>query len=376
MDKAEIKALITLLCTPKIGNKTACLLINHFGSASSVLSQPKKTFLKLQGIGQTVAESLSNLKIQSLKATEIINHAKKNNIQICTFQDSTYPQRLREKEVSDFPLVLYIKGEANLNSNKSLAMVGTRNATGYGKRSVGKIIEEVKCYKDIIVVSGLAYGIDIEVHKSCLKQDIPTIAVLGSGFNYLYPSGHKTFARKIIDEGGALITEYPYFSQVERSHFPNRNRIIAGLSDATLVVESAKKGGALLTAYIAHSYNRVVFAVPGSIESKFSEGTNNLIRKNIACLYSNSQDLNYHLNWDNKTDQNKTHKTKMSSGLFSNLEEEPQKIIDFLSQKNTNISIDDIAQKTAIPLEFLHELLLDLEMENRIERTGEGFKLI
>ena len=275
------------------------------------------------------------------------------------------PSGSYKKDVVDAPLLLYVKGETNLNYAKILSIVGTRRATAYGRKQVRTIVQDSHRYEDLAIISGLAYGIDIEAHKACLDCGIPTVAVLGSGLDNVYPSAHRPIADQILAQGGALVTEYPHYKHPDRAHFPSRNRIIAGLSDGVIVVESAVKGGALLTAKIAHSYNKTVFAVPGNLTSKYSEGTNKFINENLAILYMNTKNLDYHLNWDSEVVAAELQPTLD----LENFSPDNQLILKLL-QERESCALNEIVEWTELEVNHITNLLFELEMEGMVVYEG------
>jgi DNA processing protein len=257
----------------------------------------------------------------------------------------------------------------DLNATKIIGIVGTRKATDYGKEAVEKILSELIPHNTLIV-SGLAYGIDICAHKTALNNNQPTIGVMASGMDIIYPAVHKEIANRMIDNGG-LITEYPFGSKPDAPHFPARNRIIAGLCDAVIVAEAADSGGALITAEIANSYNREVFAVPGNLGNKYSEGCNKLIRSHKAHILLNVKDLEYNLNWS--TDENV--KPKPAPMDLSSFDEEEQEVLTLMKEKE-GILIDDLSWKSQIPVSKLASILLNLEFQGVIKSLpGKKFKL-
>jgi DNA processing protein len=253
-----------------------------------------------------------------------------------------------------------------------VAIVGTRQATEYGKEMVAKIIDELKPHHPVIV-SGLAYGIDIHAHKQSLKLDLPTLAVMGSGIDVIYPAVHKDTAKKIVSQG-ALLTENHFGTKPDAHNFPARNRIIAGLCDALIVVEAAEKGGALITAEIANTYNKDVFAVPGSLGQTYSEGCNKLIRNNKAVIYTSIKDLEYHMNWS--VEETQTAKKKTEEIDFSTFGPDEQTILRILKEKNGPMMIDELTIKSSLSPSLLASLLLTLEFSDIVKSLpGKQFAL-
>jgi DNA processing protein len=302
------------------------------------------------------------------RAKREIDFILKNRIQTFFYLDDNYPSRL--KGCSDSPIILYFKGNANLNERRIISVVGTRNATNYGKEICEELIRSFseKSYK-ILVVSGLAYGIDVHAHKACLKYNIPTVGVFAHGLDVIYPSLHAPVASKMLENGG-LISDFISETKIDRANFLRRNRIIAGLADATVVVESAEKGGALVTADIANSYNRDVFAFPGRSTDVYSRGCNKIIKLNEAVLIDNQADIEKTMNWDIKVSTTHAYQTS----LFVELTQEEQKLVDLL--KGGDRFVDEITIETQLPMSKVSALLLGLEFKGMIvSLPGKMYRL-
>lgn len=294
MSEVSLKHKIALGLIPRIGDINARKLVSHFGSVEAIFHEPYGSLMKIPGIGSGIAKYISDRSYLEVAEKET-DYLLKNNIRTYFYLDSDYPYRLRQCD--DSPVVFFFNGISDLNSSKILSVVGTRNATTRGKELCDKIISGLSSgHPDLIVVSGLAYGIDIASHKAALSNNLQTIGVLGHGFKTMYPSVHGPTAKLMIKKGG-LLTDFISDTLPERNNFLKRNRIIAGISDATLIVESGIKGGALITADIASSYNRDVLAVPGRPEDQWSAGCNSLIRNNKAALVECADDIEYFLDW-------------------------------------------------------------------------------
>ncbi len=356
---------LALELIPGIGDVNAKNLIAYCGSASNIFKATSKNLEKIPGIGPEKIQIIKSSKY--LKESElIIDQCTKKGIDIHHFTDSSYPTKL--KQAVDAPNIIYSKGKIN-EWQRVLAIVGTRNSTEYGEAVASKIVEDCKSL-DVVIVSGLAYGIDITSHRAALRNNIPTIGVLAGGLDKIYPSIHRKQAEEMIESGG-LISENPPGTKPEAHYFPARNRIIAGMSDAVIVVEAAKKGGALITANIADSYNKLVFAIPGDLSNKYSEGCNYLIRNQKALLYTGVNDLKYHLNWD---DEPMPGNEKPD---YSALSEEDQKIASILSEHKTGIPIDELSWRTQIPVNTLASNLLNLEFQGLVKSLpGKKYKLL
>jgi len=341
-----------------IGPSLAKSLVSYFGSAEEVFNTSRAKWMKVPGIGEkTVAQM--DMGAALIKAEEELKFIEKNKIDTFFYTDSRYPKRL--KNCNDSPVLLYSKGNANLNSQHIISIVGTRNATDYGKLLCKQLIEELQAY-NVLIVSGLALGIDVTAHKECLKLNVPTVGVLAHGLDRIYPSQNRLIAEKMLENGG-LLTEYPSGTIPDRENFPQRNRIVAGIADATVVVEASIKGGALITAEIANSYNRDVFAFPGRVGDDFSEGCNFLIRNNKAALLTCAADLAYILGWG-KTDNTKPVIEQLT--LPIDLSAEEHLIFEILRQHKAPLAIDDLTIKTNMATSKLAMNLLNMEMQGFI----------
>ncbi len=355
---SELLCTIALGMVPGVGDINAKKLISHLGSASAVLSEPYHKLLQIPGIGKTIASHISSKKFRE-KAAEELDYVRKYDIAIRRFDDHDYPLRL--KECPDSPLLIYMKGNVDLNRDRIISIVGTRNITRKGKDICQSIIHDLAGeYPELVISSGLAYGVDITAHKAALKEGLMTIAVLGHGFRTIYPGVHLPVAKQIISQG-ALITDFPSSESPERNNFIKRNRIIAGISDATLIIESGRKGGAMVTADIALSYNREVMAVPGSPGLPASEGCNLLIKSNRAALVESADDIFYTLNWLKVSKVNK--QRKLFPENLSPLEEQIFELIN----ENQEVSSDQIARSLEKPFHQLSSALLKLEFSGLVE---------
>ena len=348
----ELLYTIALGMVPSVGDISARKLVKHLGSASAVFREPYHNLIRIPGIGKTIAAHLSSKEYID-KAARELEYTREHGIKIICHDDEAYPRRLRE--CPDSPIFLYYKGNANLNEDRILSIVGTRNITRRGKDVCKGIIRDLAVeYPDLIIISGLAYGVDITAHKAALREKLKTVAVMGHGFKTIYPSTHINTARQILNHG-ALITDFHSYEAPERNNFLKRNRIIAGLSDASLIIESGRKGGAMVTADIAISYNRDIMAVPGSPGDTYSEGCNLLIKSNRAALVESADDIIYNLNWTKPKLKNKQ-RTLFPENL-SPLEES----IFNLFNENDELSSDYISNSLNKPLHQLSSALLKLE---------------
>jgi DNA processing protein len=345
-------------------------LISYCGSAENVFKAKTDKLLKIPGVGRTVVEGLKKENLIS-NAEKIWHESEKQQVRLFFSTDKDYPTRL--KSLYDAPSILYYKGNADLDHFRSVGIVGTRQATDYGKKTTQELVEGLKPY-NALIVSGLAYGIDIEAHKAALENGLPTIAVLASGLDIIYPSQHEKYIEQILENGG-IISENPLGMQPIRNLFIARNRIIAGLSDASIIIESAAKGGSLVTAEYANNYHREVFAVPGTLANKYSEGCNKLIKQNKANIYTKPSDIIEALNWDAETTDNQHIKSKeaeLDLSLFTN---EESQVIAHLRQ-NGEMQIDELSWQTQISINKLASLLLNLEFQGIIKaKPGKKFGL-
>jgi len=343
-----------------IGTLNAKKLIAHIGSVEGVFSEKKSKLLKIDGVGLILANNIVNNDVLS-QADKEINFIEKNNINVHFYLDKSYPFRL--KQCADAPLLYYSKGSRNHDTRKIISIVGTRNATDYGKTNCIRLIENLSNNgHEVVIVSGLAYGIDITAHKAALDNNLQTFAVLGHGLDKIYPWAHKKVAQDIIDNG-ALISEFISDSKPDRQNFVKRNRIIAGISDVTIVIESGAKGGSLITADIANSYDRDVYTFPGRIGDEYSSGCNYLIKTNRASLIEGIDDLEYLLGWD--ADKKKK-KSSIQQKLFIDLNNQEQDIISLIREYG-EVQIDMISMKTKILQGTLSAILLKLEFEGFIK---------
>jgi DNA processing protein len=350
---------IGLTFLKNIGPSLAKVLMSYFGDAESIFKASNAKLLKVPGIGEKTVAQL-NFDEALKKAEEELKFIDKHGIDIVFYTDRAYPKRL--KNCGDSPILLYTKGNADLNSHYIISIVGTRNATEYGKQLCKQLIEELQQY-NVLIVSGLALGIDVAAHKESLKFNVPTVGVLAHGLDRIYPNQNRLIAEKMLENGG-LLTEYPSGTVPDRENFPQRNRIVAGIADATIVVEASIKGGALITAEIANSYNRDVFAFPGRVGDDFSEGCNFLIRNNKAALLTCAADLAYSLGWETT---NSTKPTIEQFVLPIDLSTDERLIFDILQQHKNPIAIDDLTLKTNMTTSMLAMNLLNMEMQGYIK---------
>jgi DNA processing protein len=359
---------LALSLATKVGPGVFKAIIAYSGSAKAFFQLNKGKASKIPRVGEKLLEIQRQADSLLQKADDLINLSEKKGFKFIISTDQNFPSRLKMQE--DGPVVLFTQGNGNLNFERSIGIVGTRSATTYGKSITRKIVEDLLPYQPVII-SGLAYGIDIEAHRAALQFGLPTIAVMGSPITQVYPAVHKKTAEQ-LQESGVLMSEYAPGSTMVPGNFPARNRIIASLSDALIVVEAAEKGGALITAEIAYSYNKEVFAVPGNLQSPFSEGCNHLIRKMKASIYTGPGDIAEALFWS-KPGEEKIKKPVLN---LEGRDEEDSAILKLLLEKGES-EIDQISYLTEIPLGMLSSKLLSLEFEGIVKSLpGKKFKLM
>ena len=357
--------LIALTAVPQIGPVQARLLLQHFSPAE--LFRAKRSELqRIEGIGTERARAIQQFQDFSLAEDEI-RFIENNQIQAIDYNDPRYPQRLLH--CYDPPVLLYYQGISSLNASRMLAVIGTRQPTEQGGYLTEQIVEELTKH-DVVVVSGLAQGIDAIAHRQSLKNKGQTIGVLAHGLDRIYPNHHRKLAETLRTNGG-LLTEFRHRTEPDRYHFPARNRIVAGMTDATLVIESGEKGGSLITASLANQYNRDVFAVPGRINDTKSIGCLQLIRNHQAAVFTSTQDLLSTLDWLDE----KRPAAIQAMTLFPELNDEEKKIVDLL-KKNESIQQDVLGWRTGLPASKLSGRLLELEMKGVIvSLPGKQFRL-
>lgn len=355
---------IALTKVKGVGTAWAKQLMEVVGDEKEIFNEKKSHLLQIPRMPAKIIHELRSP--QTLReAEEELNFALKNKIRVLFYKDQEFPERLHH--CVDSPILLYAKGEANFNPPKVLSIVGTRNASRYGKEFCEKLVADIAAeHPDTLIVSGLAYGIDICAHRAALQNNLSTVAVLAHGLDRIYPAVHRRTAIDMLEEG-ALLTEFPTQTEPERFNFVERNRIVAGMSDVVVVVESAGKGGSLITADIANSYFREVFAVPGRLTDTYSAGTNKLIAQNKAILLQDAEGLIKHMGWDMLSSE----PVAVQQELFLDLTEEERVIYDALSltePKQVNI----LAVELNIPVSELFFILLELEMKNIVKALPGG----
>ncbi|MFI5149318.1 MAG: DNA-processing protein DprA [Bacteroidia bacterium] len=361
----ELFYRIALTLLPGIGDITAKKLLAHYGSAAEIFRSKKEELRKVHGIGARHAKAIINHTVFQRAEMEL-RFVEAEGIQTFFYQDENYPERL--KQCADGPLLIYYKGTANPDQQKVLSIVGTRKATSYGVDRCNELIRDLAEWNPLIV-SGLAYGIDICAHRACMAYKMETIAVLAHGLDSVYPVLHRSAAERIKELGG-LLCDYPSGTKAEMENFPRRNRIVAGLCDALIVIESAPDGGSMITADIANSYDREVFAFPGRTTDTLSLGCHKLIKQNKAALIENAADLVRMLSWD------VVRKARpVQQELFTALGPEEKQIAEVMRMKG-ELHIDTLSVLTSIPMSRISSLLLHMEFAGALRSLpGKRYRL-
>lgn len=351
-------------------NLTTCLqLYRLLGSATAIMEHRHDIKVILPEATPRLVQSLADISDAMNRAEAELKFDEAHNIQPLTYNDNAYPERLRQ--CADAPLVLFYRGTADLNQRRIISMVGTRHCTIYGQDVVRRFIADLKSIcPDTLVVSGLAYGVDINAHRNALLNGMDTLGVLAHGLDYLYPTAHRDIAAKMLSHGG-LVTEFTTKTNADKMNFVRRNRIIAGLADATVLVESAAKGGGLITAKIAQDYGRDVFAFPGNIGNPYSEGCNNLIRDNVASLITSADDFAQSMGWANDNILVKARENGIERQMFPELNADETKIVSLLSESN-DLQINIISVKTGLTIAATSAALFSLELKGIAKMFAGG----
>lgn len=357
---------IALTQVPNIGAVQAKLLVEQFGDAAAVFKAKKKDIAAIENIGEVRAKAIKSFTEFDTAESEIV-FAGKHHINILFLTDPGYPQRLLH--CYDPPTLLYYRGNADLNNTKVISIIGTRNNTEYGKQVTESLVQGL-AELNVLVLSGLAFGIDAIAHRSAMQNKLPTVGVLAHGLDTIYPSQHKQLAKDILLDGG-LLTEFPRNTKPDKHNFPKRNRVVAGMADATIVVETAIKGGSMITAELAYNYNRDLFAVPGKISDSKSSGCLRLIQQNKAILLSDPVQLQQVMGWQETVKPKK----KQTRELFIDLSDE-EKILVHLLQDKDAVHIDELYLKSNLSSSTVAEAVLNLELQNVIASLpGKMYKL-
>lgn len=351
---------------PGIGDVTAKNLVSYCGSVEAIFESSPEKLATIPGVGKKIAAAIRVNGVLDRAAKEV-EFIQSNDIQPVFFLDEAYPFKLRY--CNDNPVMLYYRGNVSLNHSPVVVIVGTRRATEYGREITEKIVEGLAPFHPLIV-SGLAYGIDIGAHRAAVKMDLPTIAVLAHGLDRVYPGGHREIAEKMQHNGG-LLTDYPSGTNPDRENFPQRNRIVAGMADVVVVVESAIRGGAVITANIANSYGREIFAVPGRIGDTYSEGCNFLVQTHKAAIFNNVEGMAENLGWIRKKEIQ-----ARQPELNFNLTREEDEIMKVLHQERV-VSLDYFSEVLDIHTSKIAATLLEMEFKGFVKTLpGKRFKKV
>lgn len=373
--KNDLLYQISLSVIPNIGNVQAKILAQHFDSAEAIFKAPLRMLERLEGIGPVRGRSIRNFRDFAAAEREI-RFIEQYGVRTLYLNDEAYPKRLLH--CYDPPAILYCKGAAELNLEKSIAIIGTRSYSQYGKKATESLIRQLAeqlqhAGRELLIVSGLAFGIDAVAHATALELNIPTVGVLAHGLNTLYPKEHAGLAKRIIQQQGALITEFRSNEQPDKHNFPVRNRIVAGLCDATIVIETGVRGGSMITAELANGYNRDVFAIPGKITDAGSAGCNKLIRQNKAMLLNDAAELMDAMGW--KKPEPAALSVRPKPSLFPDLNEQESVLVEMLRLQEP-IHLEEFTVRTRLSPGTLAGALLNLEMMQVIESLpGKRYKL-
>ncbi len=365
---SELVYQIALTLIMDIGPVSGKQFINYFGSAEAIFKARKATLGKMPNIGESRLNVLFSNRNEALhRAEQELLFLEKEKVEAIWYQDVRYPNRLLQ--CVDAPLLLYHKGNANYNQPKTIGIVGTRRMTDYGKLMCEKLVAELAPYQPLII-SGLAFGIDIVAHREALKNGLSTVAVVANGMDRMYPKEHLKTVKDMIKQGSVL-TEYCSGSIPDKENFPQRNRIVAGMCDAMIVVETAIKGGAMITANLAIGYNRDVFAFPGDVNRPFSQGCNELIKSTKAQLIESGKDVLQFMNWDDKPKK----KNSVQKQLFVVLTPEEEQVVSLLQQYQS-LEIDELCLKVSLSHSAVAGALLSLELQGLVQvLPGKRYKL-
>ena len=369
MNEEETRYAIALTYMTGLSFATALILYRELGGAKAIYDHRYDIRDVVPDCSPRLAEVLKNWSAPLEQADAELQFINKYNIQALPLADDSYPARLRE--CPDAPIIIYYKGTADLNQKHVINIVGTRHCTTYGQDLVRRFITQLKeLCPQVLIVSGLAYGIDICAHRQALASDLETVGVLAHGLEKIYPTQHRDTAAQMIRQGG-LLTEYVSYSHMDKSNFVRRNRIVAGMTDATILVESAAHGGGLITAEIAQGYGRNVFAFPGPVGAKYSEGCNNLIRDNGAGLISSAEDFIKAMGWQSDALLQQAKSEGIERSLFPKLTNEEQAIVAVLDQEG-DLQQNILSVKTNLPIGKLTAILFQLEMKGVVRPLAGG----
>ncbi len=365
MPHDDLKYKIGVTLIPGIGAINAKKLVAYCGGAEAVFKESATALEKIPGLGKKIIKQVTSSKEALTAAEEELRFMETNEVKALFYLDKDYPRRLKHCE--DGPLVLYTKGNVDFNREKVISIIGTRNATVSGRGFTEKLMEQLVPHQPLII-SGLAFGIDITAHKAALHHKLQTIGVLAHGLDAIYPTPHTNTAKKMLENGG-IASDYRHGRKIFNKQFAERNRIVAGLSDVTIVVESAAKGGSLITAELANGYNRDVFAVPGRVNDEFSIGCNRLIKSNRAALIESVKDIEYVMGWSAEE------KAPQQTSLFEEVNDEERLILNILSEGPE--SVDIISIRAQLPMSKTTTLLLNLEFKGALKSLpGKMYQLL
>lgn len=369
MNEEETRYAIALTYMTGLSFATALILYRELGGAKAIYDHRHDIRDVVPDCSPRLTEVLKNWSAPLEQADAELQFINKYNIQALPLADDSYPARLRE--CPDAPIIIYYKGTADLNQKHVINIVGTRHCTTYGQDLVRRFITQLKeLCPQVLIVSGLAYGIDICAHRQALASDLETVGVLAHGLEKIYPTQHRDTAAQMIRQGG-LLTEYVSYSHMDKSNFVRRNRIVAGMTDATILVESAAHGGGLITAEIAQGYGRNVFAFPGPVGAKYSEGCNNLIRDNGAGLISSAEDFIKAMGWQSDALLQQAKSEGIERTFFPDLTDEEQAIVAVLDQEG-DLQQNILSVKTNLPIGKLTAILFQLEMKGVVRPLAGG----
>lgn len=370
MDRKELLSLIALQHIPRVGSITAKRLVEAAGSAALLFEHRTELASMIPQIQPSLIKALDCPSAHQ-RAEQELEFIDRHHITCIGYHDEEYPSRLRECD--DAPILLFYRGNASLNPRRVISIVGTRKCTEYGRDLCEGFVRDLAAQcPDVLIVSGLAYGIDVCAHRAAIKHGLPTVGVLAHGLDRIYPSVHRNTAAQMTSCGG-LLTEYVSHTEPERTNFLQRNRIVAGISDATVIVESADKGGALVTATIANSYNRGCYAFPGRVNDTCSSGCHRLIRNNQAALITSAEDFIEYMLWDVSRSGDVT---AAQCSLFPEFNEEESRILQFLEQHPDGLPINTLAAAMGLPVHRLSATLFELELRGVVRPlVGSAYKL-
>jgi len=356
---------LALVCVPKVGAQTAKTLLSYCGSAEGVFTSTRKALMAIPGIGEQLVHHIQNKDLLSRAAREW-DLMQEHGIRLVFYQDSDYPQRLRP--YFDAPVGLFLSGALDMNQARVLSIIGTRKPTREGLQICNQLVKDLAPYQPVIV-SGMAYGIDICAHRAAMEHALPTIGVLAHGHGYLYPTAHRADAGRMLANGG-LVSEYPRFVYPEKEYFPMRNRIVAGMCDALIVIETGERGGSIITANLANGYHKDVFAVPGRLRDPRSKGCNQLIKSHRASLLESAKDISYIMGWDQAQEEG-----GHQQSLFPELSEDEKNIVALLEESGP-VSIDWLCYQSQQSNSKVSTLLLELECRGVVlAKPGNRFTL-